>query len=586
MRDGIQGIKLIWLRLCSAWLVLLIALAANPLGARPSTILFGGDTSYPPFEWKDQDGIPKGFLIDLEDAVASAGESNAIHRLAPWPDTVQALRSGAVDVVPMFISEKRAKDFWFSQPVFFAYHAIFTVHDPGQVTNLTDLDEWRVVVESSSFAHDQLTASGNTGEIVLVDNTAEALKALADGRADYAVLAEAPIPQLLQKLGLKVNRVGAPFWSREYAFAVRKDRSELISWMERSLDTTISSGEFQRIQARWQPQLEDHDPSHNHVMHVSRTKIAAVAGAMLTGLVLLLLSLQGWFSKGSRGYSSADLPPAKADDPDSKLLSDFATAAKDDFYAVFQPQLDLPSGQIKGAEALVRWNHPEMGLIGPDEFIPQLEKAGVIGELTSRMIEIAVEQSVLFRDRGRQLRFSVNVSATDFTNLDLPHLVADCLRRAGGCPRDLMLEITESGAITDPGVVRKVIEELQSTGVRVAIDDFGTGFASLANFTELNFDELKVDRFFVERMTFSEGHREAVSSAINMAHRMKMEVVAEGAPDFATIRLLESMGCDKVQSYAVSPPLPAESLFSFVNSFAFEDEVKFHEAPVRKAAFG
>lgn len=568
-------------RLCGFWLVLLAACTSSSVVAQTPSVVFGGDLNYPPFEWQEG-GEARGFLIDVEDAVARAGNAHPIHMLAPWPDTVAALRSGAVDIVPMFHSDEREKDFWFSKPIVFAHHAIFTASDPGGVTDLADLRAWRVAVEHSSFAHDQLAANGNMRELVLAGNTEEALKAVADGRADYAVLAEASAARLIEKSGQAIGRVGAPFWPRDYGFAVRKDRSELISWLERSLDEAISSGEFQRIQARWQPELDSKQTGMPNWLSSSWKALLALILGIATGLLLLFLSVRAALMKERRKQSLAESAAALLTEQDTKLLRDFLSFGISDIYAVFQPQLDLRSGKITGAEALVRWNHREAGPIAPDQFIPQLERAGLIGEVTSRMIELAVEQSVRFREKGREMRFSVNVSAKDFTDLDLPELVAKHLARLGGCPKDLVLELTESGAVTDPEIVREIITKLKSTGVRVAIDDYGTGFASLASFTELSFDELKIDRLFVQRMASSAGHREAVSSAINIARRMKMEVVAEGAPDLATIQLLKRMRCDRVQSYAVSPALTGEELFAFAQDFVLEGGPQSGSAPSLK----
>jgi EAL domain-containing protein (putative c-di-GMP-specific phosphodiesterase class I)/ABC-type amino acid transport substrate-binding protein len=554
-------------RLSGLWIALLAVLASSPVAARTPIVVFGGDMNYPPFEW-EEDGEAKGFLIDVEKAVARNGSARSMHKLAPWPDTVAALRSGAVDVVPMFRSDEREEDFWFSEPLIFAQHAIFTASDPGRVTGKEGLGAWRVVVEHSSFAHDQLTADGAVGELVLVGNTEKALEALADGRADYAVLAEDSAARLVAASGQAIRRVGAPFWPREYAFAVRKDRLQMIDWLDRSLGETISSGEFQRIQARWQQQLDSKQAAVPGWLGSSWKVLLALILSIATGLLFLLWSARASLLRERRKQLPAESDSGLPRRKDTRLLRDFAAFGKDEIYAVYQPQLDLRSGEIAGAEALVRWDHRTEGPIAPDRFIPQLERAGMVGEVTSRMIALAIQQSIRFRANGYPIRFSVNVSAKDFTDRDLAELVATHLARLGGCPKDLVLELTESGAVTDPTAVRAMIARLKSTGVRVAIDDYGTGFASLASFTELSFDELKIDRLFVEKMVSSTGHREAVTSAINMARRMKMEVVAEGAPDLATMHLLKRMRCDRVQSHAVSPPLSGDDLLSFVRDCA------------------
>lgn len=682
------------------------------MSAAPATVIFGGDLNYPPYEWRE-DGKAKGFLIDLEDELARAGNARAEHRLGPWPETVAGLRKGHVDVVPMFRSDKREVDFWFSKSVFFSNHAIFTAKDPGGVSDVSALDGWRVAVEHSSFAHDQLLAANWSGNLVLVGNTKEALDALSSGQADYAILAEGPAARLASGLPKPISRVAAPFWPREYAFAVRRDRPAVIAWVERSLDQVISSGEFRRIQSTWQSEFDGQQP---HEATWPAYKWAAALAAGLAALSLLLLRVRSRLRTTDRKLAAAEdtlsfmskhdpttglpqrwtfaedldtfietLPDARleiitfklinaadagsASDlneilaviseelkassfgcgrlsentfgalvaagtghaiierissrleregvtseliwgaarfPDHgsdaqtllhraelalascalsgrkwlvyeaaleptaesiKVLKDFAAFGKDDIFAVYQPQLDLQSGEIVAAETLVRWKHAELGMIAPDNFIPQLEQAGLIGEVTQRMIEFAVKQSVRFREQGFPLHFSVNVSVKDFTDRDLAAIIRDKLKTFGGIAEDITIELTESGAVTDQATVRNILNQLKKTGVRTSIDDFGTGFSSLVSFTELPFDELKIDRVFVDKMTTSAGHLEAVKSALTMAKRMKLEVVAEGAPDLRTIQMLKKMRCDRVQSFVVSPPLEPDDLLRFVTDF-------------------
>ena len=281
-----------WCRLLVRLLFAGSLLFSGAIASAGAPIVFGGDPAYPPYEWLE-DGTPTGFHIDIEQAMAKAGAREARHRLAPWPETVDALKAGQVDVVPMFRSEKRKRDFWFSKPIYFGNHAIYTSRHPGTASSIQDLLPWRVAVERSSFAHDQLISK--KVQLVLSGTTGEALDLLARGEADYAVLAAAPADQLVKRLNLPVRRVGLPLWPREYAFAVRKDRTDVADWVTQSLDEIVRDGTFHQIAARWR--------KHSEAEAVVAGSSSDYEGWILPALAALLLMLFGYGTARKWGRS-------------------------------------------------------------------------------------------------------------------------------------------------------------------------------------------------------------------------------------------------------------------------------------------
>jgi diguanylate cyclase (GGDEF)-like protein len=226
----------------------------------------------------------------------------------------------------------------------------------------------------------------------------------------------------------------------------------------------------------------------------------------------------------------------------------------------YQPKLELRSGVISQVEALLRWRHPAIGAMPPDEFIPLAEQSGQIQALTRWVLDEVLRQARAWSDDGLPLGIAVNLSALDLSALDLPGVVATLLERHGVEPRRITLEITESALMHHPGEALGVLQRLKALGVRLALDDFGVGFSSLSRLRTLPMDELKIDRSFV--LGLREGTTEAalVQSIIELGHRLSLRVVAEGVEAPEALRVLEGFGCDAVQGYLVSAPLASERL--------------------------
>jgi diguanylate cyclase (GGDEF)-like protein len=228
-----------------------------------------------------------------------------------------------------------------------------------------------------------------------------------------------------------------------------------------------------------------------------------------------------------------------------------------------QPKVDL-EGEVAGAEALVRWQHPERGLILPSEFLPAAEHTGLIRPLTRWVLETALRHCATWRREGRDLSVAVNLSAANLADAELPDDVGRLLRRAGLPAHRLTLEITESTAMADPVRARGVLQRLSALGVSLSIDDFGTGHSSLDYLRRLPVDELKIDRSFISDMDGDPNDEVIARSTIELGHNLGLRVVAEGVESEETLAWLSAAGCDLVQGYAVSAPLPADELVSWI----------------------
>ncbi len=230
----------------------------------------------------------------------------------------------------------------------------------------------------------------------------------------------------------------------------------------------------------------------------------------------------------------------------------------------YQPQLDLATKRVVGAEVLVRWLHPEHGEIMPEEFVAVAEQMGLIRSLTFWILDTALRQLADWQREGRRLSLSVNLSSRNLHEEDLPQTVATLLATHGLDPKRLTLEITESAIMVDPARARDVVERLSALGVRLAIDDFGTGYSSLAYLKRLRVDELKIDKSFVRQM--DEDHNDAVivRSTVELAHNLGLEVVAEGVENETHLRLLRALGCDVGQGHFLGRPMPIEAFIDWL----------------------
>jgi diguanylate cyclase (GGDEF)-like protein len=226
----------------------------------------------------------------------------------------------------------------------------------------------------------------------------------------------------------------------------------------------------------------------------------------------------------------------------------------------FQPKARLGDGEIVGVEALARWEHPRLGLVGPTEFVPIAEQTGLITPLTSHVLDAALAQVRAWKDQGRELTVAVNLSARSFLDAQLAVEIPRLLEKWGVDARLLELEITESMLMLDPGRAQAVLERLSRIGLTLSVDDFGTGYSSLANLKRLPVDVIKIDKSFVMDMAIDASDAAIVRSTIDLAHNLGLRVVAEGVESHQAWTRLKELGCDLAQGFYVSRPLPAPDL--------------------------
>ncbi|HLA70309.1 MAG TPA: EAL domain-containing protein [Steroidobacteraceae bacterium] len=232
----------------------------------------------------------------------------------------------------------------------------------------------------------------------------------------------------------------------------------------------------------------------------------------------------------------------------------------------YQPKVSLHSAHVTAVEALIRWEHPTRGLVPPALFIPFAEHTGYIKLLTRWVIREAVRQCGAWLREGLTLQVSVNISARDLMNRDLPELVAELLAEHDVTPGLLCLEITESGFMEDPVHAQKVLDRLAELGVKLSIDDYGTGYSSLSYIMKLPVQELKIDQSFISRMATDAEISTIVRSTIDLGHNLGLQVVAEGVEDAAVWNMLRTLGCDDAQGYFMSRPLEPAALASWIRA--------------------
>jgi EAL domain-containing protein (putative c-di-GMP-specific phosphodiesterase class I) len=236
-----------------------------------------------------------------------------------------------------------------------------------------------------------------------------------------------------------------------------------------------------------------------------------------------------------------------------------------EFSVFFQPVVSLRNARCVGAEALVRWQHPERGLVAPSEFVPLAEETGLVVELGAWVLEEAARQLAQFQlEHDQPFVVSVNLSARQLAQPDIADMIADVITRTGVVPSNLALEITESVLMDDADTVLSVIERVRALGIRLAIDDFGTGYSSLGYLKRFPVDLVKIDRSFVDGLGTDPGDAAIVSAVIGLAHALELQVIAEGVETEAQLGELLALGCDEAQGFFFAPPQPIQDLRSLL----------------------
>jgi diguanylate cyclase (GGDEF)-like protein len=234
----------------------------------------------------------------------------------------------------------------------------------------------------------------------------------------------------------------------------------------------------------------------------------------------------------------------------------------------YQPKVDTSTGRLCGAEALLRWQHPTRGLLGPQEFIPAAERSELIVPITDEVIAMALRQAREWADLCLVLPVSVNVATPSLRDLGFPHRVSVLLDEYGLPPDRLTLEITETALISDEEAALVTLNQLRALGVRVSLDDFGTGYSSMAYLQRLPLTELKIDRRFITDLLRSPRDQVITRAVIEIAHALDLHVVGEGVEDAATLAALRELRCDEAQGYHICRPMPPDRVVDWAATWA------------------
>jgi diguanylate cyclase (GGDEF)-like protein len=249
------------------------------------------------------------------------------------------------------------------------------------------------------------------------------------------------------------------------------------------------------------------------------------------------------------------------------LMGELRQSMSNELLSVYyQPKISLLTGEICGAEALLRWEHPERGFISPEDFIPLAEQTGLIQTLTYWVIEQAAQQCALWRDKGYIISVSVNISVNCIHDVLLPERINAIISKYKLVPSQLVMELTENVFMKNPEVCKKVLNKMDEMGVEISIDDFGTGYSSLSYLKQLPIKEIKIDRSFVIDMLDDENNAVIVQTTTDLAHNLGIRVIAEGVENAEIEQKLQSMGCDAVQGYYYARPAEPGAFLELLES--------------------
>ncbi|WP_417690804.1 EAL domain-containing protein [Pseudidiomarina sp.] len=249
----------------------------------------------------------------------------------------------------------------------------------------------------------------------------------------------------------------------------------------------------------------------------------------------------------------------------ARLLNDFNKSGCSQFVLYYQPQIDLQSGKVSGVEALLRWVHPELGLIPPSRFVPLFEESGAITKVTRWVVSEAARFIQKYNKELGSLSVSVNITSQDLID---PEFMDFVRQQSKSIPHNKMIfEITESGIVEDGQLGAKAMTELNTLGIVCAIDDYGTGYSTLSYLYDLSVDEIKIDRSFISKIAKNERALKIVESTILLCHQLDLIVVAEGVESSCELTLLQDLQCDRIQGYFFSKPLKEKDLLAYIQSY-------------------
>lgn len=303
-------------------------------------------------------------------------------------------------------------------------------------------------------------------------------------------------------------------------------------------------------------------------------KMAHSYGLHLLGAVEKPLSLEqlemllGLHQENKLALAAPRYPTAMTPKRSDFTLQEIQQAVESKHIQPFlQPKISLLTGQIIGAEALARWIHPQYGVIPPDSFIPLLERSENMEGLTFLMLESTAKACLLLRQKGYDLDISVNISVSSLRDTSLAERITRVVLNTGLEPKHLILEVTESAAMSSVAEALENLARLRMRGFGLSIDDYGTGFSSMQQLTRVPFTELKIDRSFISDSANNSSSRVVVESSIQMAQKLKVKSVAEGVEKRGEWDMLHDMGCDSAQGYFIAKPMDVESFITYCKRY-------------------
>ncbi|MGH7775169.1 MAG: putative bifunctional diguanylate cyclase/phosphodiesterase [Candidatus Binatia bacterium] len=284
-------------------------------------------------------------------------------------------------------------------------------------------------------------------------------------------------------------------------------------------------------------------------------------------------------SKTHSGYAIYSADQDQSNPRSLALIGELRRAIVEDrLFLVYQPKIDLRTGLVTGVETLVRWQHPQLGTILPDQFIPLAEQTGLIMPLTLWVLHEALEQCRFLNETGLEIKMAANLSMWNLQAQEFPDQVTGLLETCGVSPFHLEFEITESAIMANPARTMENLTRMSKMDLRFAIDDFGTGYSSLAYLKKLPVREIKIDKSFVTNMTADKDDAIIVRSIIDLGHNLGLKVAAEGVENQETKKMLAALNCDAAQGFFICKPLPAAELTAWLRKF-YVQGVKLRQLP-------
>jgi len=241
--------------------------------------------------------------------------------------------------------------------------------------------------------------------------------------------------------------------------------------------------------------------------------------------------------------------------------------AENQFYLTYQPQIKFENREVIGAEALIRWDHPEKGLISPAQFIPLAEQNELMGKISRFVIRTAINQQMLWKKQGLDFQISINLSQKNLDNLYAPEELFNYALQSGVNPSNIMLEVTETAMMENLGNYMDILARLKIKGFKLAIDDFGTGHSSLIQLIRASFNELKIDQTFIKQLLTNNECFTITEVSISLAHKLGMHVVAEGIEDEETWNTLKDLDCDVGQGFWMAKPMVTEDFMKWLKDW-------------------